>query len=226
MNTVYTETLLTAVRAWLPTQLSDKRLAHTLAVEEECHVLASLFSRFPTLLSEEEGMKLRLAALLHDVTKEKTLDEQLALCKAYRLPLTSYEAVTVKVLHSKTASAYAREHLHAYLGYTCVDEDVAHAIQTHTTAAANMSLMGKLLYLADYIEPTRTFSECIELRAQFYTDLDLHTDTKEALIAHLDDVILASLDMTVRELLERGTLIDPNTTEARNALVYNRIKTP
>ncbi len=224
MNTVYTETLLSAVRAWLPTQISGKRLAHTYAVEEECTALAARFGRFPALMTEEDGMKLRLAALLHDVTKEKTHEEQLALCKEYRLPLTPYEAASPKVLHSKTAPAYARAHLHTYLGYTCVDEDVSRAIFTHTTGSANMSLLGKLLYLADYIEPTRTFSDCVELRRLFYSDIERHTETPGALLAHLDDIMIASLDMTVSDLLECGSLIDPNTTEARNALIYSRMK--
>lgn len=222
MNTVYTEALLQDIRAWLPTQISGKRLAHTLAVEKECCALAALFSRFPTLFSEGDVMKLRVAALLHDVTKEKTLEEQLALCKAYHIDLTPYESATLKVLHSKTGAAYAKEHLHAHLGYACVDECIADAIFTHTTGAAEMSLMGKLLYLADYIEPTRIFSECIELRERFYTDIEAHASTEKALLAHLDAVILTSLDMTVCELVADGRLIDPHTVEARNALIYKR----
>ena len=84
-----------------------------------------------------------------------------------------------------------------------------------------MSLIGKLLYLADYIEETRTFEDCITLRHCFYDTIDSCKDDAAALIRHLDQVLLCSFDMTIRDLLNNHAPIDPNTTAARNALLFS-----
>ncbi|MBQ4290011.1 MAG: HD domain-containing protein [Clostridia bacterium] len=218
----YSESLIERVRGEISFFLSGKRLAHTFAVEEECLALGTLFSAHPTLFSEEETAKLRVAALLHDITKQKTLEEQEELCRRYGIPLTDYERMSPKVLHAKTAPDLANEHLLARFGERIVDDAIADAIRTHTTAAPCMSMMGKLLYLADYIEPTRTFPDCVTLRGRFYEKLDGVSADPERLSGHLDAVILESLDMTIRDLMEQEACIDPQTVAARNALLFAR----
>lgn len=209
-----------AVRAEIPGFISGKRLAHTYAVEEECAALGALFCRFPALFTEEDACRLRIAALLHDITKEKTHEEQLALCVRYRIPLTAYERCTPKVLHAKTAAFLAEDVINRKFGSCVVTGDIRHAIFTHTTGAGQISLMDKLLYLADYIEPTRTFDDCVALRRAFYDPIEEAAESAERLLLHLDRVLVLSFDMTIRDLLERGLLIDPETTAARNALLY------
>ncbi len=219
MNIRYDEKLIETVRALMPSFLSGKRLAHTYAVEKECAALAGIFRAFPMLFSAEEEGKLRVAALLHDITKEKTLEEHCALCTKYHIPLTDYEKAAPKVLHAKTGAAVAAEAVNTLLGWNAVDDAISHAILTHTTGDAHMSLLGKLLYLADYIEETRTWEDCITLRRTFYAALDKCTDAS-ALVRHLDATLILSFDMTIHDLIEQHALIDPNTTAARNALVF------
>ena len=221
---IYNEAIIETVAAMIPQFISGKRLAHTMAVERECRSLGALFSAHPTVMTEEEVSKLRIAALLHDITKEKKVAEQTALAAKYRIPLTDLERSAPKVLHSKTAPALAQECINAHCGVRVVDDVICDAIRTHTTGAAQMSLIGKLLYLADYIEDTRTFEDCIALRHAFYDNIDAYKADSTALLGHLDQVLLLSFDMTIRDLLESGAPIDANTTAARNALLFSAIR--
>ncbi len=219
--TVYNETVIEAIAKEIPHFISGKRLNHTYAVERECQALGALFSAHPALMSEVDVYKLRIAALLHDITKEKSVDEHTALAAQYRIPLTDLEKSAPKVLHAKTAPALAQEAINGMLGFCAVDDAVCDAIRTHTTGAAQMSLIGKLLYLADYIEETRTFEDCIRLRHLFYGTLDDCRHDPAALCRHLDAVLLCSFDMTIRDLLDNHAPIDANTTAARNALLFS-----
>ncbi|MBQ8578641.1 MAG: HD domain-containing protein [Clostridia bacterium] len=220
----YNESLIDAVRAEIPAFIGGKRLAHTYAVERECVSLISVFSAHPMLFSEEDGYKLRIAALLHDITKEKTVDEQIALAAKYRIPLTDFDLASPKVLHAKTAPALAADTLNPKFGWNVVCDTVRDAIYTHTTGGARMSLAGRLLYLADYIEDTRTFSDCVTLRHTFYDGLDAVKDDRDSLSSHLDTVMLLSFDMTIRDLLSQGALIHADTTAARNALLFRKTR--
>ena len=100
------------------------------------------------------------------------------------------------------------------------DEMVCGCIRWHTTGRAGMTLCQKLLYLADYIEDTRTFPDCVELRRSFYAGLD----RCEEPLKLLDDTMLLSFDMTIRDLLESSSLISADTILARNDLLAQREK--
>lgn len=217
---LYNDSVIETVAGMIPQFISGKRLAHTYAVERECRALGALFSAYPTLMGEEDAYKLRIAALCHDITKEKTPDEHAALAAKYRIPLSDMELSAPKVLHAKTAPPLAREVINDARNVCIVDDAVCDAIRTHTTGAAQMSLIGKLLYLADYIEETRTFADCVTLRHSFYDPLDAHNTSAQALLRHLDNTLLCSFDMTIRDLLEQHAPIDANTTAARNALLF------
>lgn len=214
------EALLTRLSARIPSFIGGKRLAHTYAVERECAALGALFSRHPSLMTEEDVYKLRISALLHDITKEKSVTEHVALATKYRIPLTDYELASPKVLHAKTAPLLAADVINTELGMCLVDDTVKNAIYTHTTGAEQMTLTGKLLYLADYIEETRTFADCVTLRHAFYDNLDAVKDDPCALMHHLDTVMLLSFDMTIKDLLSVGALVHANTIAARNALLF------
>ena len=141
--------------------------------------------------------KTRVAALLHDCTKKLEMDEQLELCRHYDIPLCELEQKALKLLHSKTGAAIARD----VFG---VDEEVYSAICWHTTGRAGMTLMEKILYLADYIEPTRDFDGVDELRRACYEDIDAGLEM--------------GLRMTVEEMYQRGNPVHPATLEALDDL--------
>lgn len=219
------EEMLRDVRERLPQFADGRRLEHIYAVEQECGNLAKLFLVYPSLFSSEDELRLRLAALLHDLTKQKTMEDQLALCSALKIRLTPYERVTKKVLHAKTGAELARRLLDEWFGRIDGLEPVFSAVLCHTTGKADMTLIEKLLYLADYIEPTRTFSDCQLLRQRFYQDIQEAGACQNTMLARLDDVLLLAFDLTIKDLLENEKLIHEDTLAGRNFILYSRMTT-
>jgi len=177
---------------------------HTLAVAEECDRMAEMFT-----LSREDKHTLHTAALLHEITKEKTLDEQISLCRVYRIEYPEVYRETPALFHAKTGGPYANE-----LFPELCTARVCDLISTHTTGCVNMSLMQKLLLLADGIEATRKHKHLIELRDLFYNNPE-----GNELSRHLDICVIKYLDMTISYLISSNQAIDTETVNARNDLV-------
>ena len=169
--------------------LKYKRIPHVLGTEQEAIRLAERYGG--------DVEKARVAALLHDCTKKLDMEEQLALCRHYGIELDELEQKALKLLHAKTGAAIARD----VFG---VDEEIYHAIWWHTTGHANMTLLEKIIYLADYIEPSRDFPGVDKLRKVCYEDLDKG--------------LLLGLDMSIQEMTEMGNPVHRATVEARDAL--------
>ena len=196
---------LNDLREAVKTRMGEWRFAHTLAVEREIVKLGEIYL-------PQNIYRLRIAALLHDVTKELSAEEQIAFCDRNGIPLSDEERATPKTLHAKTgAYLAAREFSHL------VDEEILDAIDKHTTGGENMSLFAKLLYLSDYIEDTRTFSDCVRLRKMFWNGFDDLPKNKRG--EHLDRVLLASLDMTIDALRKSSSFVSSATLRAREFLL-------
>lgn len=137
--------------------LDEHRVAHVAGCESEAVRLAMRWGEDPELAAE--------AGILHDITKNLSFDEQLQLCEKYGIINDNSELEAPKLLHAKTGAALARD----LFG---VSDTVYAAIRWHTTGKPDMSLFERILYLADYIEPTRDFEGIDELRELAFTDLD------------------------------------------------------
>lgn len=137
--------------------LDEHRVAHVAGCESEAVRLAMHWGEDPELAAE--------AGILHDITKSLSFDEQLQLCEKYGIINNNSELDAPKLLHAKTGAALARD----LFG---VSDTVYAAIRWHTTGKPDMSLFERILYLADYIEPTRDFEGIDELRELAFTDLD------------------------------------------------------
>lgn len=198
--------LLTRLRERISERMSGKRLHHTLGVEREIASLAALYA-------PADEYCLRKAALLHDITKELSLEKQLQLCREFGIIYTQAETKMPKTFHARTAVEVARRDFAEY-----ADDTVLSAVRWHTTGRADMSMAEKLLYLADYIEDTRTFEDCVRLRKFFYDGLAEASDDK-ARAALLKATLLLSFDMTIRCLIDEGAPIHEMTVQARNALI-------
>lgn len=173
--------------------LKPKRMPHVLGTEQEAIRLATRYGA--------DVEKARVAALLHDCTKKLDMPEQLALCRQYGIELDELEQKALKLLHAKTGAAIARE----VFG---VDDEIYRAIWWHTTGHADMTLLEKIIYLADYIEPSRDFPGVNDLRACVYEDLDRG--------------MLMGLEMTIDEMTEMGNPVHHATMEARDWLKGKR----
>lgn len=137
--------------------LAPKRVPHVMGCAGEAVRLAK---RWGADVYEAEA-----AGILHDITKKCDLAEQLLLCDKYGMIIDTSMAGMEKTLHQITGAAVAYNEFG-------VSEAVRDAIRWHTTGKADMSLLEMILYLADYIEPTRDFDGVEELRALSYEDLN------------------------------------------------------
>ncbi len=179
--------------------VSGFRYEHTLSVAGECDRLAEIFC-----LSEKDTSDLHKAALLHDLSKALKYDGQVKLAIELGVDLTEDDLKSPKILHQYTGATLA-----AMEFPDDADERICRAIACHTTGKAGMTLFEKLLYLADYIEPTRTYDDCVAVRNRFSENVRPHNK-----YAVLDDVVLYSLRLTVSQLKAEGAPLHPKTLEA------------
>ena len=175
--------------------LKPKRMPHVLGTEQEAIRLARRYGADET--------DARIAALLHDCTKKLDMEQQLALCRRYDIRLDELEQHALKLLHAKTGAAVARD----IFG---VKDAVYEAIRWHTTGKPDMTLLEKVIYLADYIEPNRDFPGVDELRRAVYDDLD------KGLLMGLSD--------TIDEMERMGNPVHHDTLEARDFLLRGEAK--
>ena len=175
--------------------LKPKRMPHVLGTEQEAVRLVRRYGGDET--------QARIAALLHDCTKKLDMAQQLALCEKYGIMLDELEQKALKLLHSKTGAAIARD----VFG---VEDAVYDAILYHTTGKPDMTRLEKIIYLADYIEPTRDFPGVDELRKTVYEDMDKG--------------LLMGLTMTIQEMEEMGNPVHHMTRDARDYLLKRGIR--
>ncbi|MBQ9129365.1 MAG: HD domain-containing protein, partial [Clostridia bacterium] len=163
-------------------------------------------------LEKEEEEDLQRAALLHDLTHEKSFEEQQALFTLYGMPFTEDDRRSPAVVHQITGALVA-------LDRYGVSPRCASAIACHTTGKEEMTLFEKLLCLADYVEEGRAYPSCIALRKMFYGQMP---EKREERLAHLDRCMLIYFENTVAHLEEKGGFIHPQTIAARNFLKTRR----
>ena len=137
------------------------------------------------------------AALIHDITKHLNEKEQLNLCEKYDIIVDNIEKSSYKLLHAKTAAEVAR---HEYN----MNEQVYLGIKYHTTLRRDMTLIEKIVYLADYIEENRTFDGVEKARELSFIDID--------------KALRYCLDSTILEIMDKGRLLHLDTIGARNYL--------
>lgn len=136
--------------------LKPSRVAHVLGCRETAVELARLYG-----VNETDAAR---AALLHDVTKALSGSLQLTMCRCYGTMLDKFSQENPKTLHALTGSLVAQR----VFGE---NDAVVDAIRCHTTGKADMNLLQKIIYVADYVEPNRDFPGVEELRHLAYTDI-------------------------------------------------------
>ena len=204
------EAEIVALREQVIRELSPKRFHHTAAVED-------MVIRLATLFCPEDIPALRVAALLHDITKEYDVPtHKVILTRGGQIP-TAGEEYAYKTFHARTAALLIPE---KYPAFNC--EVVVSVVRWHTTGHEGMTLPEKLLYLADYIDESRLFPDCVRLRS-FFWNARPETMTLEERHAHLRRTLIMSYDMTMRALLSEDAVISPDTALARNELVLEEL---
>ena len=163
----------------------EKRRPHVLGTAETASALAERWGADPEAA--------RRAGILHDITKALSKKEQLHICEKYAMMPTKYQKENPKLLHAKTGAAVAER----VFGEA---EPVVSAIRWHTTGRPDMTLLEKIIYIADYMEPTRGFPGVETLRDLVWKDLDA--------------AVFRGIDITIAHLRAKGRTVDPDSLEA------------
>lgn len=164
----------------LAKNVKGEKFEHSLGVEETALKLAQRYGA--------DMDKAGMAGLLHDYTKQ---GDNVSLAKKYGLPY-----LTEKTLHGHTAAAVLKDK-----GYV-TDEETLSAIKWHTTGRAGMTMLEKIVYIADYMEPNRDFEGVERLR--------------ELAFQNIDKAVLLGIQMSLKQILENKSLIDLDSVGAYN----------
>lgn len=167
--------------------LDEDRFAHTLGVMYTCASLAMVHG-----YDLEDA---QVAGLLHDCAKCIPNKKKLKLCSQHNISVTAFEEEHPFLLHAKLGAYIARKK------YDITDKEILSSITYHTTGRREMSLLEKIVYIADYIEPMRNKAPNLDkIRKLAFQDLD------ECLYEILKD--------TLEYLAENPQNVDSTTKEA------------
>ncbi len=175
--------------------LSEYRFYHSKMVAKAAKELASKYGA--------DINKAELAGILHDITKEMPLNNQLQLLEDNGIMLDSVTKINSQILHAVSGSAYCEFLL------DIKDRDVLNAIRFHTTARANMSLLEKIVFIADFISEDRT-----------YPDIEIMRQEAQQSLEH---GMKYALSFVIKSLAEQGRCVHPDAIDAYNEIIMKGI---
>lgn len=178
-------------RALLREKLDDYRYAHSINVSETAAELAKKYGA--------DEKKAYEAGLLHDVMKNAQEEEVFSLLNAHGIEMTELEKKSPKLWHAIAGSVYCRYELEIE------DEEVLSAIRYHTTGRAGMTLLEKVIFVADFISADRNYTGVEEMRAR----------AEES----LESAAQEGLRFTIQELSTLNRCIHPDTVNAYNDIL-------
>lgn len=179
------------IKSKLKQTLKENRYNHTIGVMETAKKLAQIYG--------EDENKAEIAGLLHDCAREIRGEKLFELCEKYHIPVDDVSKAQPELLHGPLGAKLAEE------VFGINDADILNAIYYHTTGRKNMSMIEKIIYIADVIEPLRDFEGVEEIR-------------KEAMI-DIDRAILLALDGSIRYVLSKGEMLHIDTVNSRNYIL-------
>ena len=177
----------------LRNNVEKRRFEHSVSVMEEAVRLAKHYGA--------DVEKARIAGLLHDCAKNFPKEKLYALCDEYNVKLDDISKQEVKLLHGFVGANILKSE------YGVDDEEIFDAVYYHTIGKPDMSLLTKIIFIADCIEPTRESNWADQVRDVVYDDID------KALIVQLDN--------TIKCVLAKGTMLHTNTVNTRNFYIEN-----
>ena len=174
--------------------MGDYRYEHSVNVAAEAVELAKLYG--------ENEEKAYTAGILHDITKEFPKEEQLRIITDFGIILDNVQQKAPKLWHSISGSVYIQTALDV------TDGDIVNAVRYHTTGRANMSLLEKIIYIADYTAQGRTYNGVEIMR--------------EKSRSSLEDAMIFSFQFTFQKLSSEEIAIHPDELFAYNDIVLNK----
>lgn len=171
--------------------LGDKRYRHSVCVSESAGALAEKYGA--------DVYKAKVAGILHDIMKDMPPEDQLMMMTRYDIILSDVERSAQKLWHAMLAAAYLENELQI------TDRDILNAVRYHTTARENMSLLEKVLFIADFISADRDYSGVETMR--------------HAAQVSLEEAMLEGITFNLKDLAENYRPIHPDTVLAYNQIV-------
>ena len=184
------------IKEKLQSALSIDRYIHTLGVAEEAQKLAAVYG------DAELVKKAEYAGLLHDCAKDYPDDMKKRFCKEYHVPVDDVMKKQLGLIHPFLGAEVAKRE------YGVEDEDIIGAIRWHTTGKPEMTVLEKIVFIADYIEPNRKSFDGLE-------------KARKLAYENLDKAMAYILESTIEYVKERNRALHPYSVEALE--YYKRI---
>lgn len=174
--------------------MGEKRFIHSVNVSKEASRLADKYGA--------DVHKAEIAGILHDITKEMPFDDQLQMIESNGIILSDIKKTAPKLWHSISGFLYIKNEL------GIIDEDILNAVRYHTTGRKNMSLLEKVIFVADFTGAERDYNGVDVMRKKADKSLE--------------EAMLFGVSFSIIDLTERQLTIDPNTFELYNQLIINK----
>ncbi len=172
--------------------LNEERFRHTLGVSDTAVKLAAIYGC--------DVQKAEIAGLMHDCAKCIDKEQSFKICAEYGVELSEIEIKNPALIHAKLGAIVAKN------DYGITDNEILSAIRFHTTGKPNMTLLEKIIYISDYIEPGRTSIPDIE-------------NIRKTCFEDLNKGLVTILGSSLTYIKEKGFLLDPQTLETYNFYV-------
>lgn len=182
---------LKEIDKFLKDNLIENRYKHTLGVVEAAEKLA--------IINNIDVNRAKLAALVHDCAKNMPKSDMYEFLYNHNIKLDKVEEKSPQILHGKVGAIIAKEKM------GIMDEEVLSAVAYHTTGKENMTVLEKVIYIADYIEKNRSYEGVEKLREETFKNLDKG--------------VIMGLSQTIKFVIDNNGLIHENTIKARNYLI-------
>lgn len=174
----------------LKKRLNPKRFEHVLGVAATAVKYSSLYGA--------NTEKAELAGLLHDCTKDYPYETQIEFLNTYGCEAKD-EDKTPPIIHSVTAPISAK------YDFGIDDEEILNALRYHTTGRAEMTLLDKIIYVADFTEPTRN-----------YSDVDFYREKAEK---NLDEALFLGMKWIIRDKIDNDKFLHPDSIKMFNSML-------
>lgn len=184
---------ITEYKKIIKSMMSENRYNHCVNVSKEAVKLAKRYD------GDEE--KAAVAGILHDITKEMPKEEQLQIMHDSDIILDDIQKNAPKLWHGISGSVYIKKH------FGIEDEDILNAICYHTTGRAGMSLLEKIIFVADFTSEERTYKGVATMRKKSRKSLE--------------DAMLYGFKFTFSDLSSRELAIHPDELACYNEIVLN-----
>ena len=192
------ERLLKKISQDVKKELSEKRYNHSLGVMRKAEELAKLY--------RADVNKAKLVGLAHDIGKEFSREDKLEYAKSNHIEVDEIEKINVGLLHGKIGADICKKRYN-------FSEDMQNAIKYHTTGSGKeeMTLLEKIIFLADKIEENRSYKDENKM-----AELE---ELRELAKENLDLAVVKAIDNSLIYTIQKGELIHPDSVMSRNALI-------